>query len=191
MKLELLTGGALCALLLGMAPAVAGPSAGGGGDPFELTFNATGGGTLNACTGTCSFGPGPDNGTAVSNVGGLGGNGFDYKLPQSVVTGCCVSVDNSSGALKGLLDFTDATDLVYIVSGNLVAYPDVITVTAAANGTFTYLGPYPATNQYNGTLPSAVPAPLIGKGPAGVAALTLLGAALVASGGVGRRRRSI
>lgn len=177
MKLQFLVQAGIAALLLGAAPAMADI---GGGDPFEITFSPNGTATINACSGTCAF-TGADNGTPVTNVGGLGGNGYDFALPQPVVSGCCIDVFNSSNVLEGVLDFVDETDLDYIVSGSLSSYTDAVSMTANADGTFTYLGPYPSTNQYNGTLPavSGVPEPssltLLGVVLAGLAAATVRG----------------
>jgi hypothetical protein len=179
MKLTCLICSAVCALVLGTVPALASPSDLGNGDPFEITFNANGTATINACTSACTTGP--ITGTAVTNVGGEGGNGFEFALPESVVSGCCVAVLNSSNVLSGILDFVDSTDLAFLTSGTLSNYAELVTVTADANGNFTYLGPYPSNNQYNGTLASATPEP---------SSLTLLGSGFAALAGVvGRRRR--
>jgi hypothetical protein len=143
----------VCAVVPAMADTV------GAGDPFEITFSANGTGTINACTGSCSFGAGPDNGIAVTNVGGGGGNGYDFKLPSSVTTGI-VDVYNSSDVLVAALDFINPTNLDYIVSGNLKDYLSSFSVIANANGSFTYepSGAYPNNNQYNGSIP-ATPIP--------------------------------
>lgn len=155
---------ALGALISGGAHATPGD-----GDPFELTFGPTGIATLDACTGPCTFGLGPDNGVAVSNVGGLGGNGFSFALPEDVGTGIA-EVLNSSLVEVAVLDFISPTVLDYIVSGAISNYTSPFTAIAGPNGSFTLLGPYPTDNQYNGTAPSSsVPEPMT---------LTLLGVAL-------------
>jgi hypothetical protein len=167
--------------LCAAGPAMADTVGAGANDPFEITFDANGNGTLNACSGTCSFFPGPDNGTAVTNVGGLGGNGYDFKLPQAVGTGI-VDIFNSSNVLVAALDFIDSTDLVYVVSGTLSNYASGFSVTANASGNFFYLAPsaFPNGNQYNGTIPSTTPLP---------AALPLFASGLGGLGLLGWRRK--
>jgi hypothetical protein len=157
-------------LLICAAPAMADSIGSAPADPFfEITFNATGSATINACTSSCGA-PYSEAGTAVTNVGGLGGNGYDYALPEVVTAGCCIYVDNSSGVLVGVLDFIDVTDMDYLVSGTLSNYTNVGSVTASAGGSFTYLGPYPTANEYDGTIPSTVgvPAPSAGTGMPGL-----------------------
>ncbi len=181
MKLTCLICSAVCALVLGTVPALASPSDLGAGDPFEITFNANGAATIDACTSACTTGP--ITGTAVTNVGGLGGNGFQFALPEPIAFGCCVAVYDSNNVLSGILDFVDANDFDFLTSGTLSNYDEAATVIANANGSFTYLpgGPYPSNNQYNGTLATATPEP---------SSLTLLGSGFAALAGVvGRRRR--
>jgi len=154
---------------------------------FELTFDAYGDGTLNACTGTCSFGPGPDNGTVVTDVWGVGGNGYDFPLPLPVVPGL-VGVYNSTDVLVAVMVFT-GTDLDYVVSGTLSNYPslpDFLPYGAIADpsGSFTYApeGAYPADTQYNGTIPQTAVTPV-------PAALPLFAGGLGALGLLGWRRK--
>jgi hypothetical protein len=183
MKLYFATAGTIAALLLAAGPAMAGAI--GGGDPFELNFSYDGSGQVIACSGTCSF-TGNDPATAI------GGGGSLFALPQTVGTGA-VLIDDALGSPDAELVFTATTMAYYsfncdgnqadICSNTPPVATTFVGTTAAANGAFTYLGPYPTENQYNGQLDSssAVPEP---------ASSTLLAAALIGFGAARRRRRS-
>ena len=144
-----------CALLA--ATATANATAVGDGDPFSLTFSSDGSGDITACT--CGT-HGTDNGTAFSNLGGHGGNGYDFSLPLPVGTGD-VGIFNSLHVLVGVLDFIDSGDLDFITSGNLSNYWSLgdLSVTENSDGTFSYDPNGRDGNQYSGTLVSATPLP--------------------------------
>jgi hypothetical protein len=176
-----------CVVVCAAAPAVADTL--GPGDPgvpsdaFQISFDAGGNGNVAACISQpgapCTY-TGATTGTAVTNVGGLGGNGFDFTLPQAVGGGI---VDVLSGGVEvAALDFgplgQTGTDLFYISSG-ASAYTSTLKVTANASGAFVFkAGPgYPSGNTYDGSLVATV-TPIPAALPlfaTGLSALVLLG----------------
>ena len=119
-----------CFVCCAAAAATANATAVGDGDPFALTFSSNGSGDITSCSPSfsCSF-TGTDNGTAVTNIGGHGGTGYDFKLPQNVNLGD-VGIFNSHNVLIGILDFIDATDMDFITGGNLSNYTLDVDVTS-------------------------------------------------------------